>query len=115
MGRAVAAFLLVWLLMMVAMMPSAVTPVDRLKIRTISQDRRALRVACFLRATCLCGQRRDFPHSTWSGARNGSQLSIQERPGLQPQGLLAVAAHRVSPLKDVCLKACPSPMGLLLR
>jgi len=106
MGLAMPAFLLVWLLMMVAMMLPAVTPVARLYLRTIGRDRRALRVAGFLSGYLL----------VWTAARSGSELSIQERPGWQPQGpFLAVAAYQVSPLKDVCLKACRSPLGLLMR
>jgi predicted metal-binding membrane protein len=87
MGLAMPAFLSVWLLMMVAMMLPAVTPVARLYLRTIGRDRRALRVAGFLSGYLLVWTAADFPHSAWPGARSGSQLNIQERPGWRPPGL----------------------------
>jgi len=63
MGLAVPAFLLVWLLMMVAMMLPAVLPVARLHLRTIGQDRRVLRVAGFLSGYLLVWKAAGLPRA----------------------------------------------------
>ena len=116
MGLAVPAFLLVWLLMMVAMMLPAVTPVARLYLRTIGPDRRALRVAGFLSGYLLVWTAAGLPAfgMAWGAQRLATDHAGAAR--LAAAGtFVAVAAYQVSPLKDVCLKACRSPLGLLLR
>jgi predicted metal-binding membrane protein len=116
MGLAVPAFLAVWLLMMVAMMLPAVSPVARLYLRTIGRDPRALRVAGFLAGYLLVWTAAGLPGF---GMAWGAQRIATDHPGgarLAAAGtFLAVAAYQVSPLKDACLKACRSPLGLLLR
>ena len=116
MGLAIPAFLLVWLLMMVAMMLPAVAPVAQLYLRTIGRDRRALRVAGFLSGYLLVWTAAGLPAF---GMAWGAQQLAAEHSGaarLAAAGtFLAVAVYQVSPLKDVCLKACRSPLGLLLR
>jgi predicted metal-binding membrane protein len=116
MGLAVPAFLLVWLLMMVAMMLPAVTPVAQLYLRTIGPNRRSLRVAGFLSGYLLVWTTAGLPGF---GLAWGAQRLATDHAGaarLAAAGtFVAVAAYQVSPLKDVCLKACRSPLGLLLR
>jgi len=93
-----------------------VTPVARLNLRTISREHRALRVAGFLLGYLLVWTGVGLPAF---GISWGAQKLAAEHPGaarLAAAGtFLAVAAYQVSPLKDVCLKACRSPLGLLLR
>lgn len=116
MGLAIPAFLLVWLLMMIAMMLPAVTPVAQLYLRTIGHGRRALRVAGFLSGYLLVWTAAGLPAfgMAWGAQRLAIDHSGAAR--LAAAGtFLAVAAYQVSPLKDVCLKACRSPLGLLLR
>lgn len=116
MGLAVPAFLLVWLLMMVAMMLPAVTPVAQLYLRTIGENRRALRVTGFLSGYLLVWTAAGLPafSMAWGAQRLATEHSGTAR--LAAAGtFLAVAAYQLSPLKDVCLKACRSPLGLLLR
>jgi predicted metal-binding membrane protein len=116
MGLAVPAFLAVWLLMMVAMMLPAVSPVAQLYLRTIGRDRRALRVAGFLAGYLLVWTAAGLPGfgMAWGAQRMATDHSGGAR--LAAAGtFLAVAAYQVSPLKDTCLKACRSPLGLLLR
>ena len=78
MGLAMPAFLLVWLLMMVAMMLPAVTPVARLYLRTIGRDRRALRVAGFLSGYLLVWTAAGLPAF---GLAWGAQRLGVEHPG----------------------------------
>jgi predicted metal-binding membrane protein len=116
MGLAVPAFLLVWQLMMVAMMLPAVSPVVQLYLRTISRDRRALRVAGFLSGYLLVWTAAGIPAFglAWSAQRLATDNAGAARLAAAAT-FIAVAAYQVSPLKDVCLKACRSPLGLLLR
>jgi predicted metal-binding membrane protein len=116
MGLAVPAFLLVWLLMMAAMMLPAVSPVVQLYLRTISQDRRALRVAGFLSGYLLVWTTAGIPAfgMAWSAQRLATENAGAARLAAAAT-FTAVAAYQVSPFKDVCLKACRSPLGLLLR
>ena len=116
MGLAVPAFLLVWLLMMVAMMLPAVLPVARLYLRTIGQDRRVLRVAGFLSGYLLVWTAAGLP--AFELATDAQRLATDSPDVARLAAaatFVAVAAYQVSPLKDVCLKACRSPLGLLLR
>jgi predicted metal-binding membrane protein len=102
--------------MMVAMMLPAVTPVAQLYLRTISRERRALRVAAFLSGYLLVWTGAGLPAFgiAWGAQKLAAEYSGRAR--LAAAGtFLAVAAYQVSPLKEVCLNACRSPIGLLLR
>ena len=115
MGLALPAFLGAWLLMMVAMMLPAVAPVARLHARTMPSPRTA-RVAVFVCGYLLVWSAAGLP--AFGLAWGGGLLATHEPMAARVTAvasLLAVAAYQVSPLKDVCLRACRSPLGLLLR
>ena len=116
MGLAVPAFLLVWLLMMVAMMLPAVAPVARLYLSTIGRDRRALRVVAFLSGYLLVWTAAGLPAFglAWAAERLAVEHSGAARFGGR-RDLSGGCGVPVSPLNDVCLKACRSPLGLLMR
>jgi predicted metal-binding membrane protein len=116
MGLAVPAFLLVWLLMMTAMMLPAVSPVARLYLRTIGPDRRASRVAGFLSGYLLVWTAAGVPAFAlaWAAQKLATDHAGAARL-VAAATFVAVAGYQVSPLKDVCLKACRSPLGLLMR
>jgi predicted metal-binding membrane protein len=109
------AFLGVWLLMMVAMMLPAVAPVARMYTRTMPPPR-AVRVTVFLCGYLLVWAAAGLP--AFALAWGAGTLAANEPMAARISAVatfLAVAAYQVSPLKDVCLRACRSPLGLLLR
>lgn len=115
MGLALPAFVGVWLLMMVAMMLPAVSPVARLYTRTMPTPR-TVRVAAFLCGYLLVWAAAGLPAFAlaWGAGRLATNQPATARVSAVAT-FLAVAAYQVSPLKEVCLRACRSPLGLLLR
>ena len=115
MGLSVEAFLGVWLLMMVAMMFPAVAPVARLYTRTMLAPRTA-RFATFLCGYLLVWTAAGLPAFglAWGAGYVAANSPTAARVAAVAT-FLAVAAYQVSPLKDVCLRACRSPLYLLLR
>lgn len=122
MGMALPMFLVMWVAMMTAMMLPSVAPVAILWARTISGDRgatgsqRGVRMGQFV-----------FGYlAAWTGygllafaVLIGAGALLQELPdgGLWAgSALLGIAGlYQFTPLKDVCLRHCRSPLGELLR
>jgi predicted metal-binding membrane protein len=116
MGLALPSFLAVWLLMMTAMMLPGVTPVARLYLRTMAGSRRATRTVAFLAGYLLIWTVAGIPGFAlaWLAGEIGSAHPTAVRV-VGASTFLVVAIYQVSPWKDTCLKACRSPLGLLLR
>lgn len=122
MGMALPVFLVMWVAMMTAMMLPSVAPVAILWARTISGDRgatgsqRGVRMGQFV-----------FGYlAAWTGygmlafaVLIGAEALLRELPdgGLWSGSvLLGIAGlYQFTPLKDVCLRHCRSPLGELLR
>jgi predicted metal-binding membrane protein len=110
-------FLGVWLVMMAAMMFPSVAPTVALYSRMI-KDRWALQPLLFAAGYLL----------TWAGAgmvafaiavagrRLGGDILAWDRAGRWAAGamLLLAAVYELTPLKNVCLGKCRSPLGSLL-
>jgi predicted metal-binding membrane protein len=115
MGLGLAAFLVVWTLMMAAMMLPSVTPAARLYARTVT-GRRGARitglVAGYLAVWALAG----LP--AYGLAWLAGWLTGQH-PGAAHAVAVAVFAicglYQLSSLKDRCLARCRSPLALLLH
>jgi len=120
MGLGLAAFLLMWTIMMAAMMLPSVAPVGVLYIRAVR--RRAGGVAGIARVVSLvlgyllawCV----FGILAYVAAHFGGLLAASS-PDAAPwvaAGVLAVCgAYQLTPLKDSCLSHCRSPLGLLMH
>ncbi len=115
MGLGLAAFLVVWMLMMTAMMLPSVAPAARLYARTVT-GRRGARitglVAGYLAVWALAG----LP--AYGLAWLAGWLTGQH-PGAAHAVAVAVFAvcgiYQLSSLKDRCLARCRSPLALLLH
>lgn len=115
MGMALPAFLAVWLLMMAAMMLPAVAPVARLYLRTITASR-PQRVGLFLTGYLAVWTAAGVPAFGLAVAAGWAAQTHPTAAQVAAVGtFLGVAAYQLSPLKDMCLRACRSPLGLLLR
>ena len=111
-------FLGVWVVMMAAMMFPSVAPTVALYSRMTRQRSRALAGRLRGRATCSRG-----PRPAWSPSRSrapaepiAGDVLAWDRAGRWVAGatLLVAAAYELTPLKDVCLGKCRSPLGFLL-
>jgi predicted metal-binding membrane protein len=120
MGRGLVGFLGLWALMMSAMMLPALAPVTSTYLRTIGREpSRAVRSA---RATGLVVGYllawTAYGVVAYVLARLGGELATSD-PGAAPwvgAGALVLAGvYQLTPLKDVCLRHCRSPMGFLLH
>ena len=110
-------FLAIWVVMMAAMMLPSVSPTVALYSRMTSARSRVeplLFVLGYLVTWALAGAVA-FAVAV-VGGRIGGDLLTWERAGrwLAAATLLAAAAYELTPLKDVCLSKCRSPLGLLL-
>jgi predicted metal-binding membrane protein len=115
MGMSLLSFLAMWSLMMTAMMLPTVALVASLYVQTI-RDARWLRVPMFIGGYLLVwalagvpvfGVLRIVDHVVGDSA-----MTMRVIAGVV---LLAAGAYQLTPLKDVCLRHCRSPMGQLLR
>jgi predicted metal-binding membrane protein len=108
-------FLGVWVVMMAAMMFPSLTPTVALYSR-MTRDRIAplLLTGGYLVAWAAAGTAA-FAIARASGAIAGDVLAW-DRAGRWVAGatLLVAAAYELTPLKDVCLAKCRSPLGFLL-
>lgn len=119
MGRGIAGFLMLWAMMMTAMMLPTVSPVAAMHIRTMRADNGAVRG--LRTAELIVGYL-----AVWTAfgvvayvlARVGGELADRV-PDAAPwvgAGVLIVAGvYQLTPLKDVCLAQCRSPVGFLLH
>jgi predicted metal-binding membrane protein len=115
MGLGLVVFIGAWTLMMAAMMLPAATPVMRLYARTLpagSPGRLVQFGAGYLLVWVLAG----LPAF---GLATAAEMIATQRPGLArwaAAGTFAiVAGYQLTPFKAACLRACRSPLGLLLR
>jgi predicted metal-binding membrane protein len=115
MGLGLAAFVLVWTLMMAAMMLPSVTPLASLYARTVQSNRMvriAGLVAGYLAVWALAGLPA-FGLAWLAGWMTG------KHPGVAHVLAVAVFAacgvYQLSRLKDRCLAHCRSPIALLLH
>ncbi len=116
MGLTLPFFLAIWLLMMGAMMLPGVSPVARLYLRTMGARHRGLRTSGFIAGYLLVWTAAGLP--AFALAWLAGDLASAHPTGARVVAVatfVAVAAYQVSPLKDVCLTHCRSPLGLLLR
>jgi predicted metal-binding membrane protein len=115
MGLGLAAFVLVWTLMMAAMMLPSVTPLASLYARTVQSNRMAriaALVAGYLAVWAVAGLPA-FGLAWLAGWMTG------KHPGVAHVLAVAVFAvcgvYQLSRLKDRCLAHCRSPIALLLH
>ena len=110
-------FVGVWLLMMAAMMLPAVSPTVALYAR-MTRQRSVARPAAFACGYLVVwGAAGIGAYAVYELGRHalGSQLAWQAGGRWFAGGvLLAAAAYELTPLKDVCLSKCRSPLGFLL-
>ena len=120
MGMGLVPFLAVWTLMMAAMMLASVSPVAGLYLRRLSAEPRggvrALRTAALVGGYLLAWAA--FGLVGYLLARAGGWL-VDEHPGQAPYvgaAALAVAGlYQLTPVKELCLRHCRSPIGLFLK
>lgn len=122
MGMALPMFLVMWVAMMTAMMLPSVAPVAILWARTISGDRGATATQRGLRM----GQFVFGYLAAWTGygllafaVLMGAGALVQVLPDSGRwlgSALLGIAGlYQFTPLKDVCLRHCRSPLGQLIE
>lgn len=120
MGRGLAGFMLLWIVMMAAMMLPSVAPVGSLYLRSLrSRSTGALRV---LRVGSMIlgylGAWTAFGTVAYALAWAGGRLAA-EAPSAAPWvGAVALAGaglYQLTPLKERCLSHCRSPLGFLLH
>lgn len=115
MGLAAPAFLGVWVLMMAAMMLPAVAPVAALYLRIIT-TRRAVRTGAFVAGYLLVWAAAGVPaYALAWGAGRLAAGQPRLAQVLAAATFVVVAVYQVTPLKDVCLRSCRSPLGLFLH
>lgn len=120
MGRGLAGFMLLWMVMMAAMMLPSVAPVGSLYLRSVRGHSigvlRALRVGSLILG--YLGAWAAFGMLAFAAAWAGGRLAA-ETPSAAPwvgAAALAVAGlYQLTPLKDRCLSHCRSPLGFLLH
>ena len=114
MGMALPAFLGVWTLMMAAMMFPATAPLASMYVRTISSYR-ALRVASFAVGYIIVWATAGIP--AFVVAVQIDHL-VQGHPGWAKAFAFVAygtcGVYQLTPLKNVCLRHCRSPIGQLL-
>ena len=115
MGLSAVAFLGAWTLMMAAMMLPLVAPVAALYVRTFEPPAR-IRLAEFALGYLLVWAAIGVPAF---GVAVAVQAVSMSAPGalrwVVVGVLLAVAVYQITPLKQLCLKHCRSPLSQLLQ
>jgi len=120
MGIGLLGFLALWALMMTAMMLPSLAPVTDAYLRTIARDPRprvrAMRATALVAGYLLAWTA--YGVVAYVLADIGGMLAA-DHPDVAPwvaAGALVVAGtYQLTPLKDVCLRHCRSPMGFLLH
>ncbi len=107
-------FLLAWLAMMAAMMLPAVLPAVRLYARASAHT--AAPTPFFIAGYLLVWTSLGVPaYLAWRAVAPAVMDGEPWAGRFAGAALLVAAAHQLSPLKDVCLSQCRSPMGMFLR
>ena len=109
-------FLGVWVVMMAAMMFPSVAPTVALYAR-MTRERSRLLPALFAAGYLVTGGRRGRSRSRRARRRRiAGDVLAWDRAGRWVAGatLVGAAAYELTPLKDVCLGKCRSPLGFLL-
>jgi predicted metal-binding membrane protein len=115
MGMGLAAFAGMWTLMMSAMMFPATAPLASLYVRTISSYR-TLRIASFAAGYLVVWAAAALPAFVIATAIDravGHHASWGK--GFAFGAYAVCGVYQLTPLKDVCLKHCRSPIGHLLK
>ena len=111
-------FLGVWVVMMAAMMFPSVAPTVALYTTMTQAPRDRPSRCCSPPATCSSGAPRGSSPTACSSSATrllGDQLAWDSGGRWFAAGVLAVAAvYELTPLKNVCLTKCRSPLGFLL-
>ena len=112
-------FLGVWVVMMAAMMFPSVAPTVALYSRMTQEPRRRLAPLLFTAGylvTWARGRAARVRASRAAGGRVAGDVLAWDRAGRWVAGatLLVAAVYELTPLKDVCLGKCRSPLGFLL-
>ena len=120
MGLSLPGFLIVWVVMMAAMMFPSVAPMAIIWIRSVgarpTRGERALGIASFLSGYLLA----------WAAfgvvvyvLLSGADRLVQHFPGIVPwvgSAIFAIAGvYQLTPLKEVCLRHCRTPVGSLFH
>lgn len=120
MGLSLASFLVVWVVMMAAMMFPSVAPMATVWIRSVSArptaPERAGGIALFLAGYLVAWTA--FGVAAYVALRLAGELvdTAPEAARWIGAAIFAVAgAYQLSPLKDVCLRHCRSPVGSLFH
>lgn len=109
------AFLLGWVAMMVAMMLPAITPVVKLYARAAERGR-AAPVPVFLAGYLVVWSALGLPgYLAWQALMDPLMMGEMWAGRLAGGVFVAAAAYQLSPLKDLCLRHCRSPMTLFLQ
>jgi predicted metal-binding membrane protein len=115
MGLSLAAFTVVWLLMMTAMMLPGIVPFTALYIRTFTEHR-SRRIAALTSGYLLVWVVAAVPAYAlaWLAGRllAGRQTAAT---ALAAAIFLTCGVYQLTPMKDRCLAACRSPLGLVLK
>lgn len=115
MGLSLVAFLGAWALMMAAMMLPAVAPVASLYIRAVG-TRNIERIAQFVLGYLLVWSMLGLPAFAIA---SGVDAMAMAWPAAARWGVIlllaAVAVYQLTPLKQMCLAHCRSPLSQLLR
>jgi predicted metal-binding membrane protein len=115
MGMSLLSFIVMWSLMMTAMMLPAVALVASLYAQTIRESRWArvpVFVAGYLLVWALLGAPAFGALRVVDHMVGNSATTIRAVAGVV---LVAAGVYQLTPLKDVCLQHCRSPMGQLIR
>jgi predicted metal-binding membrane protein len=118
MGLGLPLFLLLWVIMMIAMMFPSVAPVAVTWVRTIGRQSsgaaRAARTAQFLGGYLIAWAA--FGLVVYGVLTVAGDL-VEDHPGagrwIGAGAFLVAGLHQLSPLKNMCLSHCRSPMGQL--
>lgn len=120
MGRGLAGFMLLWIVMMAAMMLPSVAPVGSLYLRSARSGSSgtlcALRVGSvilgYLGAWASVGMAAFA--AAWAGGRLAAEAQTAA-PWVGAAALAAAGLYQLTPLKNRCLSHCRSPLGFLLH
>ncbi len=120
MGLGLAGFLLLWIVMMAAMMLPSVAPVASLYLRTVrgapSATVRAARITGLVLGYLAAWA--SFGALAFVAAWGAGRLASSHPGGAAWAGaaLLALAGvYQLTPMKEVCLRHCRSPLGFLMH
>jgi predicted metal-binding membrane protein len=108
-------FLVAWVVMMVAMMLPAVAPVVRLYARAVERGR-AAPTPVFLAGYLVVWSAIGVPsYLAWRWFDDPLMMGEPWAGRLAGAVLVAAALYQLSPVKDLCLQHCRSPMSLFLQ